>query len=105
MPIVVKYFISTLVNQPGCRMMSSVNRDVGGERQQEPVVRVVLAVRRHDGIDGNDQRLEPVVLCPIDQLVRQLALLPDVELEPQPDAYLASCRRSSPSRSSRRSPA
>ena len=56
------------------------------ERQAEAVMRVVFAVGRDGGIDRDDQRLEPVAVGALDQLVRQLALLPDIELEPQPAA-------------------
>ena len=56
------------------------------ERQQEAVVRVVFAVRRHDGIDRNDQRLESGAVGTLDQLVGEFAAVPDIELEPQPAA-------------------
>ena len=36
MPMVVKYFISTVVNQVGCRMMSQVNRHVGWNGSRNP---------------------------------------------------------------------
>ena len=56
------------------------------ERQTEAIVRVVFAVRRYRRIHRDDQRLEAVPMGALDELMRQLALLPDVELEPQPPA-------------------
>ena len=56
------------------------------ERQAEAVVRVVFAVGADRRIHRDDQRLEPVAVGALDQLVRQFALLPDVKLEPQPTA-------------------
>jgi len=35
--MVVKYFISTLVNHTGCRMMSSVNRMLGVNGSRKPL--------------------------------------------------------------------
>ena len=67
-------------------MTSSVKRKRRLERQAEAVMRVVFAVRRNRRIDRDDQRLEPVAIGALDQLMRQLALLPDIELEPQPPA-------------------
>ena len=37
MPMVVKYFISTLVNHTGCRMMSSVNVTFGVNGSRNPL--------------------------------------------------------------------
>ena len=56
------------------------------ERQQEAVVRVVFAVRRHDGIDCDDQRLEAGAVGALDELIGEFAAVPHVELEPQPTA-------------------
>ena len=75
--------------EPG-RVLHDVDGEAHGrvERQQEAVPGVVFAVRRHDRIGGDDQRLEPVVLGALDQLVGQFALLPDIELEPQAEIRL-----------------
>ena len=36
MPMVVKYFISTVLNQTGCCMMSQVKRQVGWNGSRKP---------------------------------------------------------------------
>ena len=56
---------------------------VRAERNLEAVLGIIFAVRRDDGVGGDDQRLEPVVLGALDQPVGQVALLPDIKLEPQ----------------------
>jgi hypothetical protein len=75
--------------EPG-RVLHDVESEADGrvEGKQEPVLRVVFAVWRHDRVRCNDQRLEPVVLGTLDQLVGQLPLLPDVELEPEAEIGL-----------------
>jgi hypothetical protein len=56
------------------------------KRQGKAVARIVFAVRRDDGINGQDQRLEASALGALHQLIRVFPLVPQVELHPQPAA-------------------
>ena len=58
------------------------------ERDRKAVAQVVLASRSHRRVDREDQRFKPGIAGARDELVRQRAIRPHVQLEPQGAADL-----------------
>ena len=54
----------------------------GPQRHVVAVARIVFALRRNDGVHGDDQRVDPGAFRPVDQPIGEGAVPPEIQLEP-----------------------